>query len=466
MAVATYQDQATGDTGELRWLALDEIAPADDNPRTTLTGIEELADSIRADGVLTPILVEETDGRYRLAAGSRRYAAARLAGLTHVPALVKSMDAVTRKTAQLTENTQVPLTPAEEAAGYQELLALGAEPETLARRVGRPKDEVDGRLAVNALPQAVHDLLSGGKLDYAEALLLTGLAEHEDDVIRAARMCATQGWDITAAVRTVQRDRERIDREDKTRAALMARKVAIVDLPEEYGNARGNAPRRLGTGYGTVHIKHAAHRRQPCHAAAIGFDGSAVYVCTDPQRHAGEPGSGVERAPDVRAQRAQTRAENRRLREASAARKAAAAAWVPAATDVTDPDVLQFVLTNVLVTAPHDAITPALALLGIEPENGWDGERTALMRHAAADLGSALTAVLAVQCAAAERDASAKYDRALSGRTVIAYLDMLAHAGYDELPGDQALRDRFVHITRAVQMDEDTGEAGTDGGTG
>jgi hypothetical protein len=253
----------------------------------------------------------------------------------------------------------------------------------------------------------------------------------------------------------------------KTGAALAAKKVRIVDLPKEYGDPRGNAPRRLGTGYGAVHIKHAEHRKQPCHAAAIGFDGSAVYVCTDPQRHAGEPGSGVERAPDLRAQRAQTRAENKRLREASAARKAAAAAWVRAATDVTDPDVLQFVLTNVLVTAPHDAITPALALLGVEPETGWDGEWTALMRHAANDPGSALTAVLAVQCAAAERDASAKYGRALSGRTVIAYLDLLTRTGYQELPGDKAVRERFVHATRSIQMDEDTGEPGvTGGGTG
>ena len=152
MAIAEYTPDTT--TGELRSLPIASIIPADDNPRETLTDLDTLAASIRSVGLLCPVLVEDNgDGTYRLVAGSRRLAAAQIAGLAEIPALVRSLDPVARKLAQIAENAgRVALTPIEEGAAYQDLLSLDVDGDTVARSVGRPRAEVDGRLAVFALP--------------------------------------------------------------------------------------------------------------------------------------------------------------------------------------------------------------------------------------------------------------------------------------------------------------------------
>ncbi len=113
MALADYSASDTG--GELRWLPIDQIVPALDNPRQALTDLNDLAASIRAVGLLTPVIVEDIgDGTYRLVVGHRRHAAARIAELTELPALVRSFDPFARKTASLVENGQrVNLTPLE-----------------------------------------------------------------------------------------------------------------------------------------------------------------------------------------------------------------------------------------------------------------------------------------------------------------------------------------------------------------
>src|SRR5512135_253080 len=178
MAHAQYTTDTA--TGELRVLPIASILPAEDNPRETLTDLDALAASIRKLGLLSPVLVEATgDGTHRLVAGSRRLAASQMAGLAEVPALVRSLDPVARKLAQIAENAgRVGLTPVEEGAAYQDLLALDIDGDTVARSVGRPRAEVDGRLAVFALPRPVHAMLAEDRLTYAEALLLTELAEY------------------------------------------------------------------------------------------------------------------------------------------------------------------------------------------------------------------------------------------------------------------------------------------------
>lgn len=221
----------------------------------------------------------------------------------------------------LSENDKrVGLTSLEEATAYAEVLALPGVQQAFARQLGRPVAEVDGRLALLRLPRAARKLLSNGSPVYAEALLLTELAEYPEDVT-AALTHHERGWDMTQAVSHVRTERERLTRAAATRAALEAKGVRIV---EEAGPSFGrrSAIQRLGSGFGAVHVKHSAHRKEPCHAAAIGWDGGVVYVCTDPKRHAGEVGSGLETEPDAKAKRAATRAANQARRVATTARTA------------------------------------------------------------------------------------------------------------------------------------------------
>lgn len=445
-----YQDHAP-EVGELRWIPIDRIDPATDNPRTTLTGIDELAASITALGILSPVVVEEAGKRFTLVAGARRHAAAVKAGLAELPALVRRFEEPqTRKVAMLSENDQrIGLTPLEEAAAYAEVLALpGVEPEAFARQLGRPVAEVDGRLALLRLPRAVRKLLSSGALAYAEALLLTELSENPEDVTAALKQHA-RGWEMTQAVSHVRTERERLTRTETTRAALEAKGVRIVDDPgPSFG--RGSAIRRLGSGYGAVHVKHSVHRKEPCHAAAIGWDGSAVYVCTEPKRHAGEEGSGIEVEPDLKAKRAATRAANHARRAATTARTAKVRALLTSG-DLVDVD---YVCRALVQGADRDDAKAAAALLqlAVDDETGlaWDRERDVLRTYAAIDVEHARRAALALQLAAAERDASAEHERWGSGAAVIAYLDFLAAAGYEDLPGDIAVRDRYRRIAQEV----------------
>jgi hypothetical protein len=246
---------------------------------------------------------------------------------------------------------------------------------------------------------------------------------------------------MSLAVRDVKDARERTGRAAATRTALEAKGVRVVDEPNALTGGASKV-RRLGSGFGAVHIKHSLHRKEPCHAAVIGFDGSAVYVCTDPALHAGEAGSGVQVEPDAKAKRAATRAANQARRTAGAARMAKARELVTsgAAIDV------DYICGAVVAGAPWDAVLAAIDLLGLEvsADTAWDRERRAILAYAGTNTDHLRRAALAIQLAAAEREAKVHPDRGIAGRLVLPYLDFLAAAGYGEGPGDTALRERYA----------------------
>jgi ParB/RepB/Spo0J family partition protein len=440
-----YQAQAP-DQAELAWIPIDHIDPADDNPREELTGIDELAASIRSVGLLEPVLLEPNGDRFRLVAGARRHAAAKQAGLSEIPALVRAFDAAaTRKVSMIVENAErIGLTPLEEAKAYAEILALpGVEVDHVVRQLGRTAAEIDGRLGLLQLPRSVRKQLKTGALSYAEAMLLTQLVKHPEDVTEAVTL-HEHGYGMAIAVSQVQSKRERETRAQETRAALEAKGVRIVDDPGWV--TRGNQARRLGSGYGAVNVKHSVHRKELCHAAAIGPDGSAVYVCTDPKRHAAEPQSGLTVEPSAKEKRAATRAANQAHRAATAARATKVRELLVPGQEVD----VDFLYRAMVLSAPHELMGAVLELLQLEPvgDQVWDRERRTLVAYAAESGEQARRAALALQVAAAEREANAKYERVGTGRLIIPYLDFLAAAGYEELPGDTALRERFGGSTR------------------
>jgi ParB/RepB/Spo0J family partition protein len=260
---------------ELRWLPIEQITPATDNVRTELTGLDELAASIKATGLLTPVVVEQlADDSYGLVAGARRHAAAQMAGLTELPVLVRSFDPVGRKAAMLAENVQrVNLTPLEEGSAYQDLLDLGADEDALAGSVGRPRAEVDGRRAVFGLPRTVHQLLADEALTYAEALLLTQVAEYPKDIDDAVAMWQEWGRPMAEAVEHVRGERQRNIKAEATREKLTRQKVTIIDTPEHGYLDHRSKERPLGRGWNEVPISRSTHRKEPCHAAYVGRDG-------------------------------------------------------------------------------------------------------------------------------------------------------------------------------------------------
>ena len=166
-------------------IAIGDIDPNPDQPRHLFSeeSIAQLAQSIRDQGVLQPILVTPMKGgRYRIVAGERRWRAAREAGLTAVPCIVREMDVVTQMEIALIENIQrEDLNPIETAMGIQSLMKqCGYTQETVAQRLSKSRPAVANLLRLLTLPESVIDMVRRNALSAGHARVLAGL--DSDDV--------------------------------------------------------------------------------------------------------------------------------------------------------------------------------------------------------------------------------------------------------------------------------------------
>lgn len=181
-------------------LPIDEIEPNRGQPRKTFdeTALAELADSIRAHGVLQPLLVRPSaDGSYRLVAGERRYRAARMAGLTEVPVTVREMTDEEESVFALIENLQrEDLNAIEEAEGLKQLIdTYGLTQEQAASRVGKSRTAVTNALRLLNLPETVAALVKDGKISMGHARALLSVAD-ETELLRIADMIVQSGISV------------------------------------------------------------------------------------------------------------------------------------------------------------------------------------------------------------------------------------------------------------------------------
>jgi ParB/RepB/Spo0J family partition protein len=160
-------------------IAIGHIDASRTNPRKTFseTAHQELTESVRAMGILQPVLVRphpSTAGHFEIIAGERRYRAAKAAGLTEIPALVRNMSDLDVLEAQVVENLQrSDLHPLEEAEGYEALInAHGYNADRLAAKVGKSRSYIYGRLKFTALSDAARKAFYDGDIDASVALLL------------------------------------------------------------------------------------------------------------------------------------------------------------------------------------------------------------------------------------------------------------------------------------------------------
>jgi ParB family chromosome partitioning protein len=190
------------DTDELRELPVELIAPNPNQPRRTFdeAGLQSLADSIAANGILQPVLVRPLPGgSYELVAGERRWRAAKLAGLEKVPALVRDRDDAASLELALVENmAREDLNPVEEARACAALVEeLSFTREEVGLRVGRSRVAVSNLLRLLDLPDEALALLEAGDLTegHGRALLL---AEDHAARRRLARAAVDEGWSVRA----------------------------------------------------------------------------------------------------------------------------------------------------------------------------------------------------------------------------------------------------------------------------
>ena len=171
-------------THALQTIAIDRIRAGRFQPRTRMdeTALNELAESIREQGVMQPILVRPIEGgRFEIVAGERRWRAAQRAGLRDVPALVKNVPDNSALAMALIENIQrEDLNPLEEAFGLKRLIdELGLTHEAAAKAVGRSRSAVTNLLRLTQLAKPAQDYLMNGALEmgHARALLALSVAQ-------------------------------------------------------------------------------------------------------------------------------------------------------------------------------------------------------------------------------------------------------------------------------------------------
>jgi ParB family transcriptional regulator, chromosome partitioning protein len=191
--------------------SIEEIARAPHQPRQTFddASLEELAASVREQGVIQPLIVRQNDGGgYVIIAGERRWRAAQRAGLRQVPVIVKEATPAQAFELALVENLQRDdLNPIEEAEAYRRLTEeFGYTQEQLALRVGKERSSVTNSLRLLRLPDAVRAMCASGQLSMGHARALLG-CDSEAAIVRLARAVATRGLSVRQTEEAVRRQR-------------------------------------------------------------------------------------------------------------------------------------------------------------------------------------------------------------------------------------------------------------------
>lgn len=186
-----------------RELSLESISRNPRQPRTTFdeAALDELAASIRAQGIIQPLLVRSlTDGRYELVAGERRLRAAERAGLRAVPVVVREMSDDESLEIALIENLQrADLSPLEEAAAYERLMRdFGLTQEQVAERVGKSRPAIANTLRLLKLPEPIRHELARGRLTAGHARALLAI-DDADAQLRTARQIVARQMSVRDA---------------------------------------------------------------------------------------------------------------------------------------------------------------------------------------------------------------------------------------------------------------------------
>ena len=184
--------------GAAEMVRISAIDPRHDQPRKTFEreSLESLADSIAAHGVLQPIIVRENptaEGTYEIIAGERRWRAAKMAGLSEIPAVIFDGDDLRAAQVAMIENIQrEDLNPVEEALGYGALIdRFGLTQDQLAKQVGKSRTAITNMLRLLDLPEEVLELLRSGELREGHARALLGLDDEAHMILLANRTVAS-----------------------------------------------------------------------------------------------------------------------------------------------------------------------------------------------------------------------------------------------------------------------------------
>lgn len=232
-------------------LKITDIEPNKEQARKQFEpeALAALAQSIEQHGILQPLLVRPIIGAgYQLIAGERRWRAAKLAGLSEVPVIIRELDDTEAAVISLIENLQrEDLNPVEQAQGFASLMNdFGLTQEQAAQKVGKSRSAVANAVRLLGLPKQVIEMISSGEITAGHAKALAGL-EAQADIIEAAKLIAAKGLSVREAERLVKSlsagKREQVRRKPQ-------REAFFDEVELSLGSALGRKARVLTKGSG------------------------------------------------------------------------------------------------------------------------------------------------------------------------------------------------------------------------
>ena len=203
-----YIEVATKDEG-IQTLRISQIEPKADQPRKHFDeeSLLELSDSIKAHGLLQPIIVRESsEGYYQIIAGERRWRASKLAGLSEIPAIIMQADALEAAEIAIIENIQrQDLNAYEEAAAYNSLMEqYSLTQEEVAQKVGKSRSAVANAMRLLDLPDDVLEMLKTGDISAGHARALLGL-KNKDSIVDTAEQILVRSLSVRDTESLVKR---------------------------------------------------------------------------------------------------------------------------------------------------------------------------------------------------------------------------------------------------------------------
>jgi ParB family transcriptional regulator, chromosome partitioning protein len=233
-------------TGEPLQVPIDSIRPNPHQPRKTIkeAAIADLAASLKTSGIIQPLVLRRSSEGFELIAGERRWLAAKLAGFTDVPAILKDVDAFTQAQMALVENIQrEDLNPIERAQAYRALMdQLGLTQAELAGRMGEDRSSVANFLRLLELAEPVRAMVRDGRLSLGHAKLLAGVS----DILQQQKLA-----EMAVAQSLSVRNLERMLQQAETPTAGRAVKAPSAHLQD----LEKNLSRQLGM---RVQVRSAA----------------------------------------------------------------------------------------------------------------------------------------------------------------------------------------------------------------
>jgi ParB family transcriptional regulator, chromosome partitioning protein len=260
---ALLGEEETNQTNEgFLEIDLDLIKPNAEQPRTRFTesNLEELTQSIKANGVVQPIVVRRQGASYEIVAGERRWRASQRAGLQKIPVVIKDVSDEKLLELALIENIQrQELNAIEEARAYKKLIeTVGLTQEMVANRVGKERTFIANYIRLLKLPDDVQDLISDEKLTvgHARALLMVDNADTQRRVARNIIEMTLSVRETEKAVKRIAKGETEIIQKTQVKPTLDANaKAAEIKLRRKFGTQIKIMPDGKGTG-GKIEIEY------------------------------------------------------------------------------------------------------------------------------------------------------------------------------------------------------------------